>query len=140
MLCIPKFMTFNSKTTRHDVVESLKLKHKHKKCKIVHVGVPELMIVNTQWACITDISLNYYNFVHRCGKSFCGEVVWIHLCAYGNKRSQFVYGLSSSVSSTYDLFSKTYPEDFHISAVKWIVQELIDGVYDLTPETESDGM
>ena len=62
--------------------------------------------------------------------------MWIYLCAYGNKQSQFVDGLSSSVSSTYDLFSKTYPEGFHISAVKRIVQELIDGVYDL----EFDGM
>ena len=77
--------------------------------------------------------------MYRCGKSFCGEVMWVYWCSCDNKRSQFVDGLSSSVSSTYDLFSKTYPECFHISAIRRIIQESIDGVYDLTPETEFDG-
>ena len=42
--------------------------------------------------------------------------------------------------ATYDLFNKTYPECFHISAIKRIVQVTIDCVYDLAPEAEFDGM
>lgn len=66
--------------------------------------------------------------------------MWAYWYSCDNKRSQFIDGLSWSISSTYDLLSKTYPECCHISAIKRIVQESIDGVYDLTPETEFDGM
>lgn len=83
---------------------------------------------------------NCYEFVQRCGKNFNGVTEWVYWCTCDKSRSQFVDGLSSDVSSTPEVLSTTYPECVHISTTKRIIQESIDGVYDLTPDAEFDGM
>ena len=64
----------------------------------------------------------------------------MYWCTCDKSRSQFVDGLSAGVSSTPEILNKTYPECKHISTIKRMIQGSIDGVYDLTPDTEFDGI
>ncbi len=84
-----------------------------------------------------------YIQVSRCGKRFHGTPIyiyrWLYWCSCDQRRSSFIAALHVYIDNEIEAVSSEYPECQHITVVKELAEESIDGVYGIAPEYDLTG-
>lgn len=92
---------------------------------------------NTMKICIYQP--NSFVFVSRCAKSFSGQIESVFWCSCNPQRAQLADCLPTVSSECFQTFEQQLSPCLHIMAAKIVLKE-VDGINDISPTLEFDGM
>ena len=78
-------------------------------------------------------------FVTRAGKCYSGYHNWVYWCSCDVRRAELIDSISSRVDTTFEEAATQLPECLHITVIRKIAEEDIDGVYGISPQHDFEG-
>lgn len=78
-------------------------------------------------------------FVTRAGKCYSGDHHWVYWCSCDVRRAELIDSISSHVDTTFEEAATQLPECLHITVIRKITEEDIDGVYGISAQHDFGG-